>query len=50
MRPIERRTVLATLVTSLCFPWPAAAQGDYPHQPVKLISGSAATVRHVALS
>ena len=37
MRPIERRTVLATLVTSLCFPWPAAAQGDYPHQPVKLI-------------
>lgn len=24
-------------MTSLCFPWPAAAQGDYPHQPVKLI-------------
>jgi tripartite-type tricarboxylate transporter receptor subunit TctC len=37
MRPIERRTVLATLVTGLCLPWLAAAQGQYPRQPVKLI-------------
>jgi tripartite-type tricarboxylate transporter receptor subunit TctC len=37
MKPVERRTVLAALVASLCWPWLAVVQAQYPSQPVKLI-------------